>query len=314
MTSRLDYTEIVCKASVLLICCRSIRLLNIDLNFEVLRTGTYFKMKFDKIFHIRVYLILTLVLETCSAQGPALADNHCHSNWIQNNDLTKCDCDVGTATCQQCSLGTCNNNALTSTSMLKPSHCNEGCTEANWGCNSCFLWFKSVCNCLKNGNCLASPSGLWIRLNIELLSTTQRVPGILDLNSEEPWDWGQTLYDRPTQALVLNSVKSRQQEQIHFHICDGKLQPGDPKFVLGALNYAQYQAPAPVPGYPNWLCRVQSTAGALIQGVTADIKKQTANGGDCSNLVGAAVLTDSHDRTWSCLTIGFQSAQGAFCK
>ncbi|KAJ5167460.1 uncharacterized protein N7482_006241 [Penicillium canariense] len=191
-------------------------------------------------------------------------------------------------------------------------HCNEGCTEANWGCDSCYLWFDSVCNCVRTGNC--DSSGPWIRLNDELLSTTQRVAGILNLNSEEPWRWGQTLYKRATQALALNSVRTRKQEQIHFHICDGKLQPGDPKFVLGALNYANHKSLAPVPGHPHWMCRVQSTAGADIDDVTADIKTQTVKGGACSDLVGAAVLTDSHDRTWVCLTTGFESAQGAFCK
>ncbi|OKO89222.1 hypothetical protein PENSUB_13857 [Penicillium subrubescens] len=270
-------------------------------------------MKFDKIFCIKICLILFWALETCSAQGPA-PDNHCHSDWIQNNNLTKCDCDQGSATCQQCDLGTCNNTPLTSTSKLKQSYCNEGCAEANWGCDSCYLWFNSVCNCVRHKNCPSSPSGLWIRLNDELLSTTQRVPGILELTSEEPWDWGQTLYDRETQALVINSVKSRKQEQIHFHICDGKLQVGDPKFVLGALNYADYQAPASVPGHPHWLCRVQSAKDVPISGVTDDIRTLTANGGPCSKLVGAAVLMDSHDRTWACLTTGIESTQGSFCK
>lgn len=264
-------------------------------------------------FCIKVCLVLTLALGTCSAQGPP-PDTHCHSDWIQNDDLTKCDCDAGSATCQPCDLGTCNTTPLTSTSLLKQSHCNEGCTEANWGCDSCFLWFTSVCNCVKRNNCPHSPNGLWIRLNDELLSTTKRVPGILELTSEEPWEWGQTLYDGETQALVINSVKSRKQEQIHFHICDGKLQPGDPKFVLGALDYAKYQALAPVPGHPHWLCRVQSTKGAPISGVTDDIRTQTANGGPCSRLVGAAVFMDSHDRTWACLTTGLESTQGTFCK
>jgi hypothetical protein len=269
-------------------------------------------MKFDKVFNINICLVLTLALRSCSAQGPA---KHCHSDWIQNDDLHNCDCDPGSATtCQNCDLGGCNGIPLTSTSQLKKSHCYEGCTEANWGCNSCFLWFESVCNCVQTGNCKSSSSGLWIRLNKELLSTTQRVPGILELTSEEPWDWGQTLYDRGTQALVINSVKTRKQEQIHFHICDGKLQPGAPKFILGALDYQKFQKPTQVPGHPHWLCRVESAKDTPISGVTADIRTQTATGGPCSKLVGAAVLVDSHDRTWTCLTTGIESTQGIFCK
>ncbi|CEJ60215.1 hypothetical protein PMG11_08798 [Penicillium brasilianum] len=276
-------------------------------------------MKFDILFNIKICLVLTLALRSCSAQGPAAA-KHCHSEWIQTNDLKNCNCDEGSSTtCQECDLGNCNGIALTSTSKLKKPHCYEGCTEANWGCDSCFLWFKSVCNSvqkgIQSGKYKPSPSGLWIRLNEELLSTTQRTPGILELTSEEPWDWGQTLYDRGTQALVINSVKTRKQEQIHFHICDGKQQPGDPKFILGALNYAKFQQkPIKVPGHPNWLCRVESAKDTPISGVTADIRTQTATGGPCSKLVGAAVLVDSHDRTWMCLTTGIGSTQGIFCK
>ena len=260
----------------------------------------------------RSYLLLAFLTAFSIAQP--LGDNHCHSDWIENDDLhPSCVCEVGNSgTCHPRSLGTCNTQALTSKSELESGHGNEGCTEANYGCNSCYLWFDSVCNLLKDGKYDHSPSGLWVRLNDGKVTSKKRMPGILELSSEEIWEWGQTLADS-SHALVINSVKARKQEQIHMHVCDVKTGSKGVRDILGDLKRSDYTDLTKVPKH-NWLCRVEAKKYAPITGVTADIKGKTLKDGDCANLIGAAVLTDSHDYTWMCLTTGLGSTQGDFCK
>ena len=264
-------------------------------------------------FYMRLYFAITLFLGLSSAQGPASPATHCHSDWIENDDLRPtCTCELGDATkCSPRDLGTCSGKALISASELMDGHGNEGCTEANAGCNSCFLWFDKVCTCLKNGKCDESPSGLWIQLNDGKITTKQRMPGILELASEEPWEWGQSLATS-SQALVINSVKTRHQEQIHMHVCEAK--PGKPgiREILGDLKRPDYGTLQQVKNR-EWMCRVQSTKNTPITGVTRDIRAKTLKDPGCSNLVGAAVVTDTYGYTWMCLTTGLGSTQGEFC-
>lgn len=266
-------------------------------------------------FYIRLYFAIALFLGLLSAQGPPPAKPHCHSDWIQNDQLSdKCACELGDPTvCSKMDLGTCNGKDLLSTSELMTGHQTEGCTEANAGCDSCFLWFNKVCTCLKDG-CVDSPTThSWIQLPDGKLTSKQRMAGILELSSEEPWEWGQSLASS-SQALVINSVKARKQEQIHMHICEARTgKPGGVRELLGGLRRSDYGSLTQVKNQGDWWCRVEDKKNTPITNVISDIKSKVTKNPGCSNLIGAAVLTDTNDYKWVCLTTGLGSTQGQFC-
>ncbi|KAJ5392418.1 hypothetical protein N7509_007908 [Penicillium cosmopolitanum] len=266
-------------------------------------------------FYIRLYFTIALLLRLSFAQGPPPTNSRCHSDWIDNDNVGgTCKCELGDLTkCSQSDLGTCNGRDLLSASELMTGHETEGCTEANAGCDSCFLWFDKVCNCLKDG-CPDSPAThSWIRLPDGKITSKRRMAGILELSSEEPWEWGQSIAS-PEQVLVINSVKARKQEQIHMHVCEARTgKPGGVRELLGGLQKSDYGTLKQVKNQEDWWCRAQSSPNTHITNVISDIKSKVTKNPGCSNLIGAAVLTDSTGYKWVCLTTGLGSTQGQFC-
>ena len=81
--------------------------------------------------------------------------------------------------------------------------------------------------------------------NQQLITTNWPVTGIerlqdLDLDADKGWSFAQGHYKRSTQALAMNSMVSRSEEQIHIHVCDIKNQPcnqsGRTRDILSCLN------------------------------------------------------------------------------
>jgi len=226
------------------------------------------------------------------------------------------------------------------------SQCGSGCVNANSKCNGCYIWFSSLCRCLRDfqfgfqTDCKASPdigTGLpqpqqppsWVLLRTgDLITTTQLIPGILQLNTAPDIDGGfrlgqNTLNDqqiRGTGTLAMNGVSTRSEEQIHIHVCD---YPGSPlRDILDGLDVNKYKTSQSVPlgalHKPNAAmnCRVSPNQGVDIN-MARDITdwlKQYHGSNDCAQYnVGAGVITDSSDYSWACVVTGARAAENLFC-
>lgn len=260
--------------------------------------------------NIFILLLLSLIqvnIEPCSAQENAT--QNCKSEWIATLNVGSCTCVSGKdPKCQSCPLQ-CGGN-----SFSKLIDCGKGCSDTNMACDSCFIWFDQVCNCVKSGNCQHSPTTpAWMLLAPgtpdAVISTTQQMSGILELNSDVPWDWGQSILSRRSQALVINSVLRRSQEQIHIHVCQA-LQSMQTK--LGTLRHQDFQKMTAVPNDHALLCRAEQDEATPITRVMADIQQQIASAA-CKDYVGAAVVVDDHNRAWACVTTDTRLTQDAFC-
>jgi hypothetical protein len=272
-----------------------------------------------RLIYIWVYLGLSpFILEICSAQNNPGTGNSCSTDRIEKGAtaLGGCQCSAGKEKepkCQKCPLTECNVPGLLSVSRL--ATCNQGCIDANHPCDNCFLWFDSVCNCQKHGNCPTfNLNPEWVRIaSGKLISTTKKTPGVLQLQSEAPWQYGQRDLDRPNKALTINSVKTRTQEQIHIHVCPVK---EIVQRILASQKYTDFQDMGPIKmpvADPNpWLCKVNPTKGQTISGVTADLQNQIKKA-KCKDFIGAAVVVDSNDRAWACVTTDDQPTQYTFC-
>lgn len=215
----------------------------------------------------------------------------------------------------------------------------EGCIDANFGCNGCYLWFSSLCQCLKapaGGDCtrtmpLIAGNPIWALLSKTapsgLITTSQKLPGILQLDqAPEPdagWQIGQfalrnpdtqhVTYTRDRGALAMNSVATRTEEQIHIHVCDNPT--SNLRTVLSTLQRSKYTAAlAPVPSLPL-MCQVAQFSGTNIE-VAPKIfdHLKTLASYDCDrNRVGAGLITDIKDYSWACVTTGNTGAEELFC-
>jgi hypothetical protein len=161
----------------------------------------------------------------------------------------------------------------------------------------------------------ATGASTWVKIaSGKLITTTEHTPGILELHSEAPWEWGQSTLDRQNKALAINSVKTRTQEQIHVHDCPVK---EIAQRILASQNYDNFKTIAainmPVATDPNpWRCKVNPNQGQPIDRVTADLQAEIGKS-SCKNYIGAAVVVDSNDRTWECVTTDDQPTQYTFC-
>ncbi|KAJ6120328.1 hypothetical protein N7523_004608 [Penicillium sp. IBT 18751x] len=252
-----------------------------------------------------VHLILYVYLEQlftglCFAQdnatGTAGLGGACQGNEITARQVSHCQCPIY------------------SHSQLEK--CGVGCTDDNKACNSCYIWFEQLCKCLQDGAavCPQRPStsagAYWVLMSSgSLMTTTQLIPGIRELSIEDPWEWGQQLYARGSQALAINSARTRSQEQIHMHICPINQAT---QTYLDNLDHTNYQSLTKIPGKP-WYCRANQNKGQPISGVTADTQSRLASGQVCVDYVGAAVIVDSRDRTWACVTYDEDTTEYVFC-
>ncbi|KAK9369489.1 hypothetical protein V1509DRAFT_652245 [Lipomyces kononenkoae] len=289
-----------------------------------------------------VVLVLVLVRNIVCAT--------CTTNDISNMDVSGCDCPSNfpppadltcTAQAQVCSQ-TCGNPQQIVTSRSKLVQCGQGCVTANSNCNGCYVWFHGLCLCihhLQSGsptNCI--PSGrltpghpnppIWMVLNDrDLITTTQKLTGILQLNTapdpDGGWRLGQQNIKRASGSLAMNSVATRSEEQVHIHVCD--ILSSKIRDKLSSLTRSSYGSLQSVPltaaeGFKpgsEMSCRVSPNKGAVVD-VARDINSTLAGlrppPANCAAYyVGAGVITDSNDYSWSCVTTGTRSAEELFC-
>lgn len=213
----------------------------------------------------------------------------------------------------------------------------QGCVDANFGCHGCYLWYGSLCHCLKNpGVCttIKVPGNpIWALLSNTaprgLITTSQKLPGILQLDqAPQPhlgWQLGQYIlkhpnpdpavkYTRASGSLAMNSVATRTEEQIHIHVCDNPT--SNLRQDLSKLLRSKYTTWELVPGYSLW-CQVAPFSAsdidvaAIISDYLTTIPHLSAS---CDKYkVGAGLITDSHDYSWACVTTGTTSAEELFC-
>ncbi|KGO45169.1 hypothetical protein PEX1_000080 [Penicillium expansum] len=226
------------------------------------------------------------------------------------------------------------------------SQCYSGCVDANSECNGCYIWFSSLCRCIRAfqagtpTTCIASPSigagppqpnqsPSWVVLGGgDLITTTDLIPGILQLNSAADVDGGfrlgqDTLNNRgirDTGTLAINSVSTRSEEQIHIHVCNN---PGSTvRGILDKLHRDSFNTTSSVDlsALPKpsaaMSCRASHNRGEDIN-IGRDIVNwltQYAGTTTCAQYdVGAGVIVDSNGYAWACITTGHRAAENLFC-
>lgn len=274
----------------------------------------------------------------------------CSSDQISRMDVaTGCDCATNfpSTNCGACPLHSCGSPPMVITPKGELSTCDHGCVNSNNECDDCFIWFNSLCSCVKrlengdNTDCIPSEDlsqgppnhAIWMLLNSRtLITTTKRVPGILQLDQVKDSDGGFRLgqqvlqqkkkFTRRTGALALNSVATRKEEQIHIHVCD--IQTSKLRNFLTTLKRTKYNKlssvtlPTKFPLGSAMSCRVSSAPGAIIdvaRDVNNYLQSTVAKAPQyCDQYyVGAGVITDKHDYSWACVTTGTKAAEELFC-
>ncbi|KAJ5946173.1 hypothetical protein N7454_003012 [Penicillium verhagenii] len=168
-----------------------------------------------------------------------------------------------------------------------------------------------------SGGCQQSSNNapFWVKVNSEIITTSSPISDILDLQTNHPslapfgWDFGQQsgVSNSANDALVINSVHSITEDQIHMHVCH--VNTGMKNF-LGSLTPSQYYDLKDIQIVGEKIyCRASHSPGQPVSGdvVSADIN--TVMGQECKYYVGAAVLRDKNDLAWSCITADHVSTE-----
>ncbi|KAE8352281.1 hypothetical protein BDV28DRAFT_4998 [Aspergillus coremiiformis] len=256
----------------------------------------------------------------------------CDTTHISNHAVSQCDCATtfSDSGCTRCLDASCNNQPLKG--KLTANTCGSGCVDQNINCDACGLYFNSLCRCLKGTatNCVSR--GNWWLLNAhQLITTTQRVPGILQLGSDNSgWQLGQEILGSSTVAqsltradgtLSLNSVLVRDQEQIHIHLCENPKSQLRNYLSSPPVRRDNYQTLKPIPtSFPDYpqgsvRCQASLTKGAAninVAQITSDYLN-TVPKACAQDSVGVGLITDGNDYSWVCVTTGEHSGEQLFC-
>lgn len=296
------------------------------------------KLALNPLFIIAV-LFLVLTRNTEAA--------HCTANQISSLNVAGCDCQKSGVPAK-CPLLSPQCGSPPSTNIrISPYNgglnlWGQGCLDDNFACDGCYLWFGSLCYCLKSpGSCtLTTPvvpgNPIWVLLEKhDLITTTQKLPGILELHlAPEPnrgWQLGQdTLnnpptgapYTRTTGALAMNSLATRTEEQIHIHVCNN--QNSKLRTLLSKQTRTDYATLTPVtldatfPAGSSMWCQVAKSANTNIDvaaSIFAYLGKIPDYAASCEKFdVGAGLINDSHGYSWACVTTGTRGAEDLFCR
>lgn len=276
---------------------------------------------------------------------------------FNSGGLSKCDCQGPAPQCtQQCNTAhPCGGKS--GVYLLNQNTCDKGCgSDDNRNCKSCYIWFSALCQCLKDGpnRCPVSNHQnppvppYWVQLNAGLATTTQRIPDILDLQlhtslRETGWNFGQEQWKKSGQALAVNSVHSKTEDQVHMHICPSNdfmrlflsrlssdtdcvskyksLQP----VIVGGAGSVQVEGPGsqlcvnPKTGSTltpyTMYCRTPGQTSIDGASIARDIDNvlNDPQKTQCADYVGAAVVVDNHDYTWLCVTNDHLDTEHRFC-
>ncbi len=262
----------------------------------------------------------------------------CNASDIEHMGISStCICGSGRSECPRLEY-TCQNPTRTirpNSGLIVPKGAKGACSDdKNWQCNSCYLWFNNLCSCIQklryslHTNCKSSDpvphnTPVWVLLEDQtLITTTQPLSGIEELDkagiyANVGWNLGQRNYNRSTQALAMNSMATRTEEQIHIHVCNVKKNPcypsGRTREILSCLDRSEYTKLKPVPlMLGDSKCRVASNQGEPIDNIAEDIIKEIQKK-ECSKYIGAGIITDSRNYTWACVSDSTTAAEYIFC-
>ncbi|KAH6893009.1 hypothetical protein B0T10DRAFT_604280 [Thelonectria olida] len=245
---------------------------------------------------------------------------YCTTANITAMDVEKCICKDKPTGCLGGQCDVCN-PVLTSTKNTLS--CGQGCHQSEEDCEGCGLWFHTLCDCLK-GTTPCVPSStikkgaqpVWVHLiggpTVEpLITTTELIPGILEMSHrkrDEGWYFAHTRWLPDHQALALNSVRVRKQEQVHIHMCHRNATTSR---ELTGLDAAQYPSLRPLPHDEEMWCL--ATSGTLNRFATTVNDFLGSHKKICPQRVGAGVIQDGNGNTWGCVTTNTAGPISRFC-
>ncbi|KAL6878570.1 hypothetical protein J3F83DRAFT_723051 [Trichoderma novae-zelandiae] len=248
---------------------------------------------------------------------------YCDSNQITTMDVKKCRCRPHYNGCftkvDTCKLDIPNRH----TNSKLP-----GCSDNDKLCQGCGLWFHTLCDCIKGpsgceheGTVTPGGKAVWFLTpkDEKLVTTTDVLPGILEMAKdpakyEEAWTFAQKHYDPGSEVLALNSVRSRTHEQFHIHVCKRPDVSKDPK-VLKILETAPHNTGPTLKRVGNndiW-CRTVASGNGPVRNFVAAIQAFLKTKTLCEGLVGAAIIRDSHQNLWACVTGDQHGPLAQFC-
>lgn len=283
------------------------------------------------IIHI---LSVLLIVSNSQANMTKRSPTPCMSKDITNLDLSKCTC-VPRETSSTCShicnfqSGKCT-SPPTSKKVNTTSTCGKGCLDADVGCEGCSLFFHSICDCLKGlsdpskkASCSANqalptshPGSVWIHLPVTsdpLITTNQYMPGIEDMTAKDDgaWSFAQKQFNSGSNALALNSFRSRTQEQIHIHICNRNKATYNLLSNARRENYKDFGSLDPK---LEMICRVNDQKNQDISGFAGDIANRKKWPTGCPFLVGAGIMRDKNNYAWACFTYNSRGPLELLCE
>jgi len=271
------------------------------------------------------------------------SQSQCTSNDIIKLNVAGCTCPEPNTDCSHFKYVCAGQSFPANSGLQTGSTCGEGSNSAS--CKSCYIWSHGFCSCVQNilakktTNCKSSPSlqsgvdTIWmLNEGRDLITINKPVPGILELSSlpstpidyrNVGWRLGQSVSNRTSNALAMNSALRRSEEQIHIHVCDvfqyGN--SGQTRDMLTSLKKSDYTTLKKVvkSGLEmEMFCRVSSSKNLPSKGAIIDIADDIADilkrQDICRYQVGAGIVTDNDDYTWACVTTGSNAAESIFCR
>ncbi|KAG9249816.1 uncharacterized protein F5Z01DRAFT_668153 [Emericellopsis atlantica] len=242
--------------------------------------------------------------------------------------------DVGSCTCAGQLTGCTTNCAVCSgafTPTKKVKSCSGGCTDSEHDCQACGIWFHTLCNCLQHptGSTPCPNSGsitkggppVWVLLKNsgqghDLVTTTELLPGIEKMGPghDQGWQFAQKESTPKSQAVFLNSVRARDMEQVHIHLCNSNQATAK---MLSQEKIKSSTQLKQLDGDKNLYClgvdhavRITGFAG-IIANFMANLPSTISK--PCKELVGAGIIQDTTGRTWACASTNSGGPQDKFC-
>lgn len=263
-----------------------------------------------------------LLLLSAYLIAPGTTKN-CDTNQISHMDVAP-----GTCTCEGQLFGCSSNCGVCGIASVpkKVRNCAPGgCQDNQYDCQGCGLWFHTLCDCIQhpqtctnNGVIKANGPPVWVSLeNDNLITTTELLPGILEMGTSHDagWVFAQGQYKPGYMSLWLNSVRARDQEQVHIHICDTR--NVHTTNVLSDETIQSSSHLVQLKNDPELYC-LGVDHSVTITGFSTALAAflahpPSANPPICRELVGAGILQDHKFRTWACASTDQAGPKGKFC-
>ncbi|KAH6889376.1 hypothetical protein B0T10DRAFT_460039 [Thelonectria olida] len=256
----------------------------------------------------------------------------CRMKDIEDMNVDFCNCIEKRNRCEPTPCKVCPSLAGGGVLVKKKTTTCFGCKDADLGCKGCNLWFNSVCNCIKNDDqpnaCLTSSpiqkkgDPVWVLVedpkHHNLITPTKPITGIAELNDKRNvalgnlgWNFAQANYKHKTEALAMDSWRTRKQEQVHIHVCNKNT-------TLEAM-LSKEKIPTDgrlfrLQGDPDLSCVVRPNNG-LVFDFSSIIDRFSEDEFPfmCNAIVGAGIMSDTRGNTWACATTHKAGPVSKFC-